>query len=235
MELKLIPAGKFTMGQVGGDSDETPHEVMLTKPYYIGVHEVTNAQWQRVMGSVPSNWNDADRPVENVSWEDAVKFCKKLSALAEERVAGREYRLPTEAEWEHACRAGSTTKYCFGDGESQLRDYGWFDGNSGSQTHPVGQKKANAWGLFDMHGNVWEWCSDWHGDYGKNVVTDPQGPSGGSGRVVRGGCWVSTAGYCRSADRGGYDPSYRINYLGFRLALSPSGAQPLPPEAAAGK
>jgi formylglycine-generating enzyme required for sulfatase activity len=195
MELKLIPAGKFMMGQVGGDSDEMPHEVMLTKPYYIGVHEVTNAQWKRVMGSVPSNWNEADRPVERVSWEDAVEFCKTLSALAEERVAGREYRLPTEAEWEYACRAGLTTKYCFGDDESRLGEYGWFNKNSGSQTHPVGQKKANAWGLFDVHGNVWEWCSDWYGDYGSGAVSDPQGPSGRYHRVQRGGGWRSPAGF----------------------------------------
>ena len=229
IELKLLPAGRFTMGQAGGDSDETPHQVTLTRPFYIGVYEVTNAQWQRVMGSVPSNWKDADRPVERVSWDDAVEFCRKLSALPEERQAGRLYRLPTEAEWEYACRAGTDTKYSFGDDESKLGDYGWFDGNSDEKTHPVGKKKPNACGLFDMHGNVWEWCGDGYGVYASGAVTDPQGPSRASDRVLRGGGWNITAWLCRSAFRYGYDPSYRFNGLGFRLALSPSGASP--PEA----
>jgi formylglycine-generating enzyme required for sulfatase activity len=232
IELKLIPPGTFTMGQAGGDKDETPHEVTLTKPFYMGVYEVTNAQWKRVMGSEPSNWKDDDRPVEQVSWDDANEFCRRLSALPEEKRAGRVYRLPTEAEWEYACRAGTTTKWSFGDDESGLGDYAWFGGNSGSQTHPVGKKKPNAWGLFDMHGNVWEWCSDWSGDYAKGAVTDPQGPSGGSLRVNRGGSWRRTAGNCRSAFRGRYAPSLRFVSLGFRLALSPSGEPAVPPEAA---
>ncbi|MFM7293163.1 MAG: SUMF1/EgtB/PvdO family nonheme iron enzyme [Planctomycetia bacterium] len=235
IELKLLPAGTFTMGQASGDSDETPHQVTLTKPFYIGVHEVTNAQWKRVMGNEPSNWKDADRPVERVSWEDAVEFCRKLSELPEERKAGRVYRLPTEAEWEYACRAGTDTKYSFGDDESKLGEYGWFDGNSDQETHPVGKKKPNAWGLYDMHGNIWEWCSDWYGEYPNRAVTDPQGPSGASDRVSRGGCWYYPAGYCRSADRGRYDPSIRNFCLGFRLALSSSGVQPGPPEAAVKK
>ena len=232
IRLKLLPAGTFTMGQAGGDKDETPHEVTLTKPFYMGVYEVTNAQWKRVMGSEPSNWKDDDRPVEQVSWDDANEFCRRLSALPEEKRAGRVYRLPTEAEWEYACRAGTTTKWSFGDDESGLGDYAWFKGNSGSQTHAVGKKKPNAWGLFDMHGNVWEWCSDWYGDYAKAAVTDPQGPSGGSIRVFRGGSWCNSAGHCRSAFRNGNDPSFRLGDLGFRLALSPSGAEREPPEAA---
>ena len=201
----------------------------------MGLHDVTNAQWKRAMESVPSKWNEADRPVEQVSWEDAREFCRKLSALPAEKEAGREYRLPTEAEWEYACRAGATTRYCFGDDEAGLGEYGWFEGNAGGETHPAGGKKPNAWGLFDMHGNVWEWCSDWYGAYSKGVVSDPQGPSGGSGRVFRGGGWGNTAWGCRSALRCGSDPSYRNGFLGFRLALSPSGAQREPPEAAAGK
>jgi formylglycine-generating enzyme required for sulfatase activity len=220
MELKLLPAGTFTMGQAGGVSDETPHQVTLTKPFYLGVTEVTNAQWQAVMGSVPSTWKEADRPVEKVSWADAMEFCRKLSALAEERQAGREYRLPTEAEWEYACRAGTKTRYCFGDDEVGLGDFGWFNGNAGGETHPVGGKKPNAWGLFDMHGNVFEWCSDWYGEYPKGVASDPQGPSGGSGRVSRGGCWVSTARSCRSAFRLRVDAAFRDDTLGFRLALN---------------
>ena len=229
IELKLVPAGRFTLGQAGGGANETPHEVTLTKPFYIGVHEVTNAQWQRVMGSVLSVWQDADRPVEEVSWEDAVEFCRKLSALPEEQQAGRVYRLPTEAEWEYACRAGTETQFSFGDDESRLCEYAWYECNSGNQTHPVGKKKPNGWGLYDMHGNVWEWCSDWYGEYPKGAVTDPQGPSEASNRVHRGGSWSRSARNCRSAFRGWNVPSYRSIYLGFRLALSPSGASP--PEA----
>jgi len=234
IELKLLPAGVFAMGRVGG-GDETSHQVKLTTPFFLGVYEVTNAQWKRVMGSVPSSWKDGDQPVENVSWEEAVEFCGTLSALPEERKAGRVYRLPTEAEWEYACRAGTTTQYSFGNDETHLGDYGWFDGNSGSKTHAVGQKKPNAWGLYDMHGNVWEWCSDWYAEYQKGVASDPQGPSGGSNRVFRGGGWLGTARHCRSANCDGHVPSLRISILGFRLALSPSGAQPVPPEAAIGK
>ncbi len=236
--LKLIPAGTFTMGQAGGDVDEWPHEVTLTRPFYIGVYEVTNAEWKRVMGSVPSQWKDDDRPVEKVSWEDANEFCRRLSEMPEEKDAGRVYRLPTEAEWEYACRAGTTTKYSFGDDESLLGDFAWFDGNAGSQTHPIGQKRPNAWGLYDMHGNVWEWCSDGLADYPRGSVTDPKGPSSASGRVRRGGSWVrrggswaSTARYCRSTTRLRHDPSFRNFILGFRLALSPSGVEPVPPEA----
>jgi formylglycine-generating enzyme required for sulfatase activity/serine/threonine protein kinase len=224
IELKLLPAGVFAMGRVGG-GDETSHQVKLTTPFFLGVYEVTNAQWKRVMGSVPSSWKDGDQPVENVSWEEAVEFCGKLSALPEERKAGRVYRLPTEAEWEYACRAGTTTQYSFGDDETRLGDYGWFDGNSGSKTHAVGQKKPNAWGLYDMHGNVWEWCSDWYEAYSDRAVTNPQGPSSGSARVSRGGGWNYTSTNVRSAHRDGNVPSSRYGSLGFRLALSPSGAE----------
>jgi formylglycine-generating enzyme required for sulfatase activity len=227
IKLKLIPAGTFTMGEAGSsnESNEKPHRVTLTRPFYMGVHEVTNAQWKQVMGSVPSQRKDDDLPVEQVSWDDTVEFCRKLSAVPEERRAGRVYRLPTEAEWEYACRAGTTMKYSFGDDETLLGDYGWFTDNSARQTHPVGQKKPNAWGLYDMHGNVWEWCSDWHGQYPDGVVTNPQGPSSGSLRVRRGGGWISAAWDCRSADRAGIIPSYRGSYLGIRLALSPSAAE----------
>jgi formylglycine-generating enzyme required for sulfatase activity len=230
IELKLLPAGSFTMGQAGGDSDETPHQVTLTKPFYIGVYEVTNAQWKQVMGNVPSNWKNDDRPVEQVSWEDAMEFCKKLSALPEERDAGRIYRLPTEAEWEYACRARAATKYSFGEDESMLGGYGWFNGNCDSQTQRGGGKKPNAWGLYDMHGNVWEWCSDWYGDFPKGTVTDPQGSPLASGRVFRGGSCHSAAKSCRSANRDSNSPLFRYGNLGFRLALSLT--QGGPPEAA---
>ncbi len=225
VDFRLLSAGTITMGDAAGDPDEKPHRVTLTKPFYMGVHEVTNAQWKQVMGSVPSKWKDDDLPVEQVTWEEVTEFCRKLSALPEERKAGRVYRLPTEAEWEYACRARTTTKYSFGEDESLLGDYGWFDGNSGNKTHRVGQKKPNAWGLYDMHGNVWEWCSDWYGDYPDGEVTNPQGPSSGSDRVSRGGSWCGTTGLCRSALRDGDVPSGRFIVMGFRLALSPSGAE----------
>ena len=224
MKLNRIPAGTFTMGE----SDQA-HRVTLTKPFFIGVTEVTNAQWKAVMGDVPSKWKDDERPVEQVSWDDAVSFCKKLSSQPAERAVGRVYRLPTEAEWECACRAGSTTAYSFGDHESLLGIFAWFSENAGKQTHAVGKKQPNAWGLHDMHGNVWEWCSDWYGDYPRGAVTDPKGLKTGSRRVYRGGSWNRSARNCRSAFRYGFSPSLRYRGLGFRLALSPSGSQP--PEA----
>ena len=230
LKLKLIPAGTFTMGDAKGESDETPHEVTLTQPFYLGVTEVTNAQWKTVMGNVPSNWKDDDLPVEQVSWEDAVSFCKKLSSLPTERAAGRVYRLPTEAEWEYSCRAGTSTEYSFGNEESLIGDLAWFDGNSEDRTHPVGQKQPNAWGLYDMHGNVWEWCSDRHDYLLDGAVTDPERLSSGSGRVNRGGCWKYSADYCRSANRYWDIPSIRYYNLGFRLALSSSGSKPLEAE-----
>ena len=150
--------------------------------------------------------------------------------MPEEKSAGRVYRLPTEADWEYACRAGSKTAYSFGESSKSLGDYAWFDGNRNNQTHPVGEKKANAWGLYDMHGNVWEWCSDWYGEYPKGAVSDPRGPKEGSRRVVRGGGWCYEAADCRSADRRGSYPFNRSHDLGFRLALSPSGI-PQSPEA----
>jgi formylglycine-generating enzyme required for sulfatase activity len=241
VDLKLIAPGRFAMGDAGRDSNEKPHEVTLTKPFYLGVYEVTNAQWRRVMGSVPSTWQDGDRPVERVSWDDTVEFCRKLSAVPGEQAAGRTYRLPTEAEWEYACRAGTTTVFSFGDDEKLLGDFGWFDGNAGSQTHPVGLKKPNGLGLHDMHGNVWEWCSDWYGRDLNGGVTDPQGPARGSTRVRRGGSWSYSAGLCRSAFRVGLDSSSRHNFLGFRLAMTATvadvsksqpgpAAQALPPQ-----
>jgi formylglycine-generating enzyme required for sulfatase activity/tRNA A-37 threonylcarbamoyl transferase component Bud32 len=225
INMTLIPAGTFTMGEATGESNEKPHRVTLTKPFYMGVHEVTNAQWKQVMGSVPSDWKEDAHPVQHVSLDDAVEFCRKLSALPKERKAGRVYRLPTEAEWEYTCRAGTTTQYSFGDDESLLGDYGWFDGNSNKQTHPVGQRKPNAWGLYDMHGNVWEWCSDWYANYPDGEVTNPQGPSSGSIRAIRGGSWYRAAKDCRSAYRARGEPSRRRNNMGFRLALSTSISQ----------
>ncbi len=216
MAFKLIPGGKFRMGE-GKES----HDVTITRPYYLGVFQVMQEQYQRVMGNNPSSFNGAENPVEQVSWDDAVSFCKKLSEVPAEKSAGRVYRLPTEAEWEYACRAGTTTTYCFGDSVSQLDDYAWYMNNSGETTHAVGLKKPNAFGLYDMHGNVWEWCQDWYGGYPSGALIDPRGPSGGSNRVGRGGCWGGGAALCRSAFRSSFDPTERSVSFGFRAALNP--------------
>ena len=223
MQFKLIPAGAFTMGQ-----GEEAHEVTLTKPFKMGVHEVTQAQYEQVMGVNPSEYKGAANPVEKVSWKDAIEFCRKLSELPAEKAAGNVYRLPTEAEWEYACRAGTTTNYNFGDDEPEFERYGWYDKNAGEKTHPVGSKQPNAWGLYDMHGNVCEWCQDWYGDYPSGSVIDPTGHPTGAAysfcRVLRGGAWSQIAEECSSAFRGGDDPSFNINGdYGFRVCLSPSG------------
>jgi formylglycine-generating enzyme required for sulfatase activity len=229
MKLVLIPKGTFMMGspasEQGRDDDETQHEVTISKDYYLGVFEVTRGQYEKVMGTNPSYFqkrvigksDSSMYPVEQVSWEDAVEFCKKLSELPEEKKAGRVYHLPTEAEWEYACRAGSKAAYSFGANSKTLGDYAWFGGNSGLQTHPVGEKKANAWGLYDMHGNVLEWCSDCWGKYPKGSVSDPSGPSEGSFRVYRGGCWSIVAASCRSANRLRNVPSNRADDFGLVL------------------
>ncbi len=225
MKLRLIPAGEFTMGSPATESDrgddETQHGVSITKPFYLGVTEVTQEQYQKVMGTNPSYFKGPQNPVEKVSWADAVEFCGKLSAMPAEKTAGHVYRLPTEAEWEYACRSGTTTAYGFGDDASRLGYYGWFNGNSDSKTHPVGEKKPNAWGLYDMHGNVWEWCQDWGGDYPSGSATDPTGATSDLYRVRRGGGWYGNAGYCRSAGRGrGDSPEGRYDRLGFRVLRS---------------
>jgi len=181
----------------------------------VGVYEVTQEQYQRVMGSNPSNFKGANLPVEEVSWNDAQEFCRKLS-----QQEGKAYRLPTEAEWEYACRAGSGTRFHFGDDESQLGEYAWYENNSESQTHPVGTKRPNAFGLFDMHGSVWEWCSDGYDEsyYKNSPVDDPQGPSAGDVRVLRGGSWYGWPGDSRSALRLRGTPDGRISSVGFRVA-----------------
>jgi formylglycine-generating enzyme required for sulfatase activity len=217
LEMVSLPGGEFTMGGERYDWEKPPHRVRVS-PFAIGKYPVTQAQWKAVMGSNPSRFKGDDRPVETVSWEDCSEFIKRLN-----QKTGLQFRLPTEAEWEYAARAGSTTEYCFGDDEKQLGDYAWFYENSRSETHPVGQKKPNDFGLFDMHGNVWEWCSDWYSDSyyeeckRQGTVDDPVGPSTGSSRVLRGGGWSSDAVSCRSANRD-YDASgFRYGDLGFRL------------------
>ncbi|HUT32377.1 MAG TPA: SUMF1/EgtB/PvdO family nonheme iron enzyme [Planctomycetota bacterium] len=219
IRLRLIPAGRFLMGSNKGGNDEKPvHEVTIAKPFYIGVHPVTQAEYERVMKANPSHFKGPNRPVETVSWNDAVEFCRALSEIEH-----RAYRLPTEAEWEYACRAGSTAEYCFGDDEAMLGEYAWFDGNSGGQTHDVGQKKPNAWGLNDMHGNVWEWCSDWHHLYEATTQSDPVGPASGGYRVLRGGSWNDNPWFLRSAHRPRNTPDRRYYSFGFRLLCLAAG------------
>ncbi len=209
MHLRLIPAGEFMMGS-------PQRRVTLTRPYYMGIHPVTQAQYERVAGDNPSHFKGEDHlPVERISWDEAATFCRRLSEQA-----GKRFRLPTEAEWECACRGGTTTAYCFGDDEARMDEYAWFGGNSGSRTHPVGRKKPNAWGLYDMHGNVWEWCADWYQDgYSGLPDTDPTGPETGKYRVLRGGSWHDHARFCRSAYRSWLAPVHRFNSNGFRIVL----------------
>ena len=217
LEMVLIPAGKFMMGspasEVGRKDNETQHEVTLTKPFYMGKYEVTQEQWQAVMGNNPSTrTKGAKLPVTDVSWNDCQDFIKKLNV----RMNGF-YRLPTEAEWEYACRAGTTTAYSFGDSLTKA------DGNiDGDSSKVVGSYKPNAFGLYDMHGNVWEWCEDWYGDYPEGAVIDPKGIATGGTRVMRGGAfYIFGVSKARSSLRLNHSPTLRSNYVGFRLVRNP--------------
>jgi len=225
MDLVRIPAGTFMMGspltELDRDADEGQvHEVTLSQDFYMGIYEVTQEQYQAVTGADPSYFTSSGltAPVEKVSWYDAVVFCDQLSLLA-----GRTVALPTEAQWEYACRAGSTTRFYYGDDldYSLLGAYAWYSSNSGDQTHPVGEKAPNLWGLYDMHGNVWEWCSDWYdGNYYQYANnTDPQGPQITNRRVMRGGSWTPSPGPCRSANRNRNYPDNRHYFLGFRVVV----------------
>jgi formylglycine-generating enzyme required for sulfatase activity len=225
MKLILIPAGKFMMGspdnEKGRDPREGPQrEVTITKPFCMGATEVTQAQYEAVAGKNPSSLKGPHRPADQAQWDNAVEFCKKLSDKS-----GKKVRLPTEAEWEYTCRAGTKTRFSFGDDDTDLHDYAWYAANSESKTHPVGQKKPNAWGLYDMLGNVWEWCSDYHGEpyaIAKNV--DPKGPGSGSHHVLRGGSWIDGSQYCRSAYRHGHVPGFPYSSYGFRVVVElPAG------------
>jgi len=207
--------------------EESPaHEVTISTPFYLGRYEVTQEQYQQVTGSNPSYFKGQNLPVEQVSWDEAQEFCKKASEVARSSGSrgdpeGRPtvMRLPTEAEWEYACRAGTTTRFCSGDADADLESVAWRLANSDGQTHPVGQKKPNAWRLYDMHGNVWEWCADWYGDYRAAAATDPQGPEQGQYRVLRGACWRDPPGYFQSSNRGRLNPDARYNIMGFRVAV----------------
>jgi len=267
MEFVLIPAGEFIMGSPEPERQaalneakatnekwaieriptETQHRVKITKPFHLGKYEVSQSQWQAVMGDNPSKFQDPTAPVEQVSWDDIQPFLAKLNTLTvgwDKRSAGpprpvtrdgepafrlsyptgpMRFTLPTEAQWEYACRAGATTAFFFGDGAALLGEFAWF-GGAGGKTHPVGQKRPNAWGLYDMYGNVWEWCADWYGAdyYGQSPPNDPKGPATGSHRVGRGGCWGGPAAGCRSAYRYDDPPTFRYFALGFRVALVPA-------------
>ena len=224
MALVWIPPGTFLMGspesEEGRDRDEgPPHAVTISRGFWLGQNAVTQGQWEAVMGSNPSRFKEATRPVEQVSWNNVQAFIGKLNA-AEGRAV---YRLPTEAEWEYACRAGTTTRYSFGDDESPLGEYAWWKENSEGCTHPVGEKKPNPWGLYDLHGNVWEWCQDRYGRYASGPQTDPTGPTKGSPRVGRGGSWRHEyPSRLRGANRSWFPPGYRYGLLGFRLARTES-------------
>lgn len=236
LELMYIQPATFMMGspegEIGRRDNEKQYRVTLLQGYWIARHEVTQAQWMAVMRNNPSEFtNGGDYPVERVSWKDAMAFCREVTER--ERAAGLlppgyAYSLPTEAQWEYACRAGTTTALNNGKNLSEdksncpnLDAVGWYDmQKEGFSTHPVGQKKANAWGLYDMHGNVWEWCRDWYAPYPVGSGTDPECQVTGSGRVYRGGSWINDAKYCRSAYRAGYSPDHQSSNIGFRMVLS---------------
>ena len=276
MPLMFIPPGEFEMGSTTEEqawaieerkenkeaySDRVPVEgpryrVKITNPFYLGMYQVTQGEFEKVMGVNPSAFTEKQmdvsafkpplsegevkyretavkklegkdtsrHPVETVNWEEAMEFCRRLSAMPAERAARRVYRLPSEAEWEYACRAGTTTRRYCGDDEAALADVAWFDNNSGAMTHPVGEKRPNAWGLYDMHGNVWQWCADWFSaDYYKQSPPgDPSGPTAGSGLVVRGGNWYASASYCRSAFRYYAGSASRTRTYGFRVLAEKS-------------
>ena len=223
LEMVLIPAGTFMMGSPSTEKDrednEGPqHEVTITNPFYLGKYEVTQAQWVAVTGMNPSGFSgNPNHPVESVSWGVCQEFIEELNSLG----LGT-FRLPTEAEWEYACRAGTSTRFYWGNDlfYTKIEDYAWYSGNSGSQTHEVGLKLPNDFGLYDMSGNVWEWCQDWYGAYSPADQVDPIGQQSGSYRVLRGGCWYYLAWRCRSALRLRYTPSGTYFVIGFRVVVS---------------
>ena len=218
-EMVLVEGGTFRMGatsEQGGDAerDEEPVHSVKLNTFYIGKTEVTQALWQAVMGSNPSHFKGADLPVENVSWDDCQEFIQKLNSLT-----GRNFRLPTEAEWEFACRGGNNSRGYKYSGSNDIDNVVWYWDNTGQKTHPVGTKAPNELGIYDMSGSVWEWCSDWHADYTSYSQTNPTGPHSGSYRIYRGGSWIFNASACRSSNRDSSRPTFRNADLGLRLAL----------------
>ncbi len=220
VEFVLVPPGSFKMGgdknlEQAEDHENPCHLVTLSQAFYMGKHAVTQAQWTAMMDDNPSTFEGDIRPVERVSWHDAQAFVQKLNQKEE---TGR-YRLPTEAEWEYAARAGTETAYAFGGNTGMLEQYAWYGKNAGGETRPVGSLYPNAWGLYDMHGNVHEWCQDWFDRkyYAQSASIDPSGPSSGLARALRGGDWGSADWYCRCASRSLSSPDRRSNRVGFRL------------------
>jgi len=241
IDFVWIPVGCFQMGQTETDkryllevfneedykkyfADELPRHEVCVDGFWMGKTEVTQAQWKRIMGNNPSNFKGDTHPVEQVSWNKVQEFLQKLNEQAGNPplpLPGGEFRLPTEAEWEYAARAGTNTMFYFGDNVAGLSKYAWYSDNSDGKTHPVGQLKPNVWGLYDIHGNVWEWCQDWYESeyYSKSPSKNPQGPSSGTYRVLRGGSWSVDPPYCRSALRYWNNPGSWYNYVGFRVVV----------------
>jgi formylglycine-generating enzyme required for sulfatase activity len=227
-DMVRIPPGRFQMGD-SQEADAKPHPVEVSA-FFMDRTLVTQDRYEKAMGDNPSRWKGAKNPVEQVRWSDAVRFCNKRSELEGLRpcydlktwkcdFGADGYRLPTEAEWEYACRAGASTAYFFGDDPSKLGDYAWFDKNSGGHPRPVGEKQPNAWGLFDMCGNLWEWCNDFYGVdyYGKSPSTDPRGPDEGKTKVVRGGAWRFSAQRCKAGYRYNENPGYADVCFGYDI------------------
>ena len=227
--LIKIPAGRFLMGSDKGKADEKPvHEVVISSPIFLAESEVKQGDWLEVMRTEPWKGQEgvtegSEYPATCVSWEDSMEFCRRLSAMPGELGAGRVYRLPTEAEWEYACRGGLATEYGFGDDEKKLVEYAWFGDSKANSSAEVAKKAPNAFGLYDMHGNVWEWCSDFYGNYRNTAATDPTGPSTGDKRVLRGGSWNTTHALCKSARRSWSAAQVRSNDVGFRMVLVSGG------------
>jgi len=222
LKLVLIPAGKCMMGEVNRQ-----HEVTISKPFYMGATEVTQEQYELILGANPSKFKGPTNPVEMVTWDEATQCCKKASEKT-----GQAVRLPTESEWEYAARAGATTTYAFGNDGKDLGEYAWFADNGQNTTHPVGQKKPSAWGLYDIYGNVWELCSDWEADYPSGPVTDPTGPATGSRHALRGGAYDLNGGACRTSHRNSAAPGDRLPRIGFRVVV-PTAATAAPAAPAA--
>jgi formylglycine-generating enzyme required for sulfatase activity len=237
VKLNWVAPGRFRMGsppaEAGRSNDEGPEtEVTISRGFWLGIFPVTQEEWKLVaedvtgLNAAPGFFRGNRLPVEQVSWNDCQKWLQALNTM--EATGNRlphnfQYRLPTEAEWEFTCRAGTSTRFYFGNGDDPLGDYAWYSGNSKSQIHPVGEKKANGWGFYDMHGNVWEWCEDWYGGpLPGGSVTDPRGPISGANRVFRGGSWGMPPSRCRSAYRVWNRPGYRDYTIGFRIALAPA-------------
>ena len=220
IDMVRVEAGTFTMGATPEmenpwDDEKPTHQVTLTNDYYIGKYEVTQALWKAVMGKNPSKFKGESLPVECVSWDDCQDFISKLNSIT-----GKKFRLPTEAEWEYAARGGKKSRGCQYSGSNNISDVAWYDDNSGSKTHAVGSKQSNELGIYDMSGNVWEWCQDWYGSYSSSSQVNPIGANSWSFRVIRGGSWIIAARRCRSSCRCNYAPDYRDDNLGLRLVLS---------------